>query len=84
MLVSDVLQNDSDLLCVYIWTSPHELMSKNPSVNAREIRDVASISRSGRSPGGRHSNPLQYACLDIPWTEEPGKLQSRLQRVGHD
>ena len=71
-------------VCVYIWNSPCELMSKNPPVNARDVRDVALIPRLGRSPGGGHSNPLQYSCLDIPWTEEPGKLQSRLQRVGHD
>ena len=30
-------------------------------------------------------NPLQYSCLEIPWTEEPGGLQSMgSQRVGHD
>ena len=23
-----------------------------------------------------HGNPLQYFCLEIPWTEEPGRLQS--------
>ena len=35
--------------------------------------------------GGGHGNPLQYSCLENPWTEEPGGLQSRrLQRVGHD
>ena len=29
--------------------------------------------------------PLQYSCLEIPWTEEPCGLQSMgLQRVGHD
>ena len=38
-----------------------------------------------KSPGGGHSNPFQYSCLEIPWTEEPGGLQSMgLQRVGHD
>ena len=25
--------------------------------------------------GGKY-NPFQYSCLEIPWTEEPGKLQS--------
>ena len=40
--------------------------------------------RSGRSSGGGN-NPLQYSCLEIPWTEEPGGLQSMgLQRVRHD
>ena len=30
-------------------------------------------------------NPLQYSHLRIPWTEEPGRLQSiGLQTVRHD
>ena len=38
-----------------------------------------------RSPGEGNGNPLQYYCLEIPWTEEPGRLQSMgSQRVGHD
>ena len=47
--------------------------------------DSGLIPGSGRSPGGGHGNPLQYSCLEIPLTEEPGGLQSiGLQRVGHD
>ena len=39
----------------------------------------------GISPGEGNGNPLQYSCLENPWTEEPGSLQSTgLQRVGHD
>ena len=39
----------------------------------------------GRYPGGGCGNPLQYSCLENPWTEEPGGLQLLvLQRVGHD
>ena len=39
----------------------------------------------GKIPGGRHGSPLQYSCLESPWTEEPGRLQSMgPQRVGHD
>ena len=35
--------------------------------------------------GEGNGNPLQYSCLEIPWTEEPGGLQSMgSQRVGHD
>jgi len=30
----------------------------------------------GRSPGEGHGNPLQYSCLEIPCTEEPGGLHS--------
>ena len=32
-----------------------------------------------------YGTPLQYSCLEIPWTEEPGGLQSMGSlRVGHD
>ena len=32
-----------------------------------------------------NGNPLQYSCWSVPWTEEPGGLQSLgWQRVGHD
>ena len=41
-------------------------MIKNLPANAGDIRDEASIPGSGRSPGGGHSNPLQYSCLENP------------------
>ena len=48
------------------------------------VGDLGLIPALGRSPGGGHGNPLQCSCLEIPWTEEPGRLQSmRSQRVGH-
>ena len=38
-----------------------------------------------RSPGGAHGNPLWYSCLESPWTEQPGRLQSiGSQRVRHN
>ena len=39
---------------------------KNPSASAGDIRDMGSIPGSGRSPGGRHGNPLQCSCLENP------------------
>ena len=43
------------------------------------------IPGTGRSPEVGNGNPLQYSHLEIPWTEEPGGLQSMgLQRVRHD
>ena len=59
-------------------------MVKNPPANARVIRDVGSISGSERCPGGGHGNPLQYSCLSILWTEEPGGESVGSQRVRHD
>ena len=55
-------------------------MVKNPPANAG---DVGLIPGSGGYPGGGDGDgsPLQYFCLGIPRTEEPGRLQSmRLQR----
>ena len=32
-----------------------------------------------------NGTPLQHSCLENPWTEEPGRLQSmRSLRIGHD
>ena len=58
---------------------------KNPPDNAGDLRDTGSIPGLGRSPGGGHGNPLSVLAWRLPWTEEPGGLQSiGLHRVGHD
>ena len=43
------------------------------SVNAR---DVGLFPGLGRSHGEGNGYPLQCSCLENPWTEEPGGLQS--------
>ena len=45
--------------------------------------DMGSISGSGRYPGVGNGNPLWYYCHgNLPWAEEPGRLQFMgLQRV---
>ena len=58
-------------------------VGKETACSTGDAGDTGSISGLGRSPGGGHGNPLQYSCLENPWTEEPGGLQSTgLQRVG--
>ena len=58
---------------------------KNPPANAGDGRDAGLIPGLGRSPGEGHGNPLQYLAWRIPWTEEPGSLQSiGSQGVGHN
>ena len=39
-------------------------MVKNPPAKAGDIKDAGLIPRSGRSPGGKHGNPLQCSCLE--------------------
>ena len=52
------------------------MVKKNPPANAGNIRDVGSVPDLGRSPEeclATHSSILAWR---IPWTEEPGRLQS--------
>ena len=61
------------------------IVVKSPSAKARDVRDVGVIPGSGRSPGGGHTTHSSVLAWRIPWTEEPGRLQSmESQRVGHD
>ena len=57
---------------MYEWASQVVLVLKNLPANAGHIRDMGSISGSGRSPGKGHGNPLQYSAWRIPWPEKPG------------
>ena len=41
-------------------------MVKNLPANARDLRHESAVPGSGRSPGGGHSKPLQYSCLENP------------------
>ena len=52
---------------------PGSLVSKE---SACSVGDLGSIPGLGRSLGEGNGNPLQYFCLKILWTEEPGGLQS--------
>ena len=58
------------------------MISKEPICQG--IRNAGLFPGSGRSPGEGHSNPLQYPCLENPWTDKPGGLQSiASKRDGH-
>ena len=62
-----------------------KLVVKNPSANARDIRDVGLIPLSGRSLEGRHSNTHLYSCLENPM--DRGAWQATVHGVtktGHD
>ena len=49
------------------------------------VGDAGSIPGSGRSPGVGNGNSSSILAWKIPWTEEPGGLQSMgSQTVGHD
>ena len=52
-------------ICMYVSIEVAPMV-KNLSANAGDVRYTGSIPGSGRSPGGRHGNPLQYPCLGNP------------------
>ena len=43
--------------------------------SASNAGDLGLIPGLERSPGEGNGYPLQYSCLEIPWTEEPGRLR---------
>ena len=47
---------------IFTLVNPWWLSNKESTCNAG---DMGPISGSGRSPGERNSNPLQYSCLGI-------------------
>ena len=66
----------------YQWGFPG---SSDGKVSAYNVGDLGLIPGLGRSPGEGNGNSLQYSCLEILWTKEPGGLQSMgSQRVRHN
>ena len=62
------------------------LVVKNPPADAGDTRDADLIPGSRRSPGGGHSNPLQYSRLENPmdrgaWRAIVAKSRTRLKRL---
>ena len=53
-------------VCYSRGDSQVALVVKNLPVNAGELREVALMPGSGRSPGGGNGNPLQDSCLENP------------------
>ena len=53
-----------------VKASQVELVVKNLSASARDMRDAGLIPGLGRSPGAGHGNPLQYSCLENPMNKE--------------
>ena len=55
---------------------PGGASAMNSPANARDLRHAGSIPRSGRSPEGGCGTHFNILSWRIPWTEEPGGLQS--------
>ena len=67
------------LYYLFILGFPGGLAVKNPPANATDTGDMGSIPGSGRSPGGRNGNPLQFSCLENPM--DTGTWRATVHRV---
>ena len=60
-------------------------MVKNPPANAIDSGDAGLIPGSGRSVEKEMATHSSILAWEIPWTEEPGRLQFMgSQSVGHN
>ena len=61
------------------------LVVKNPPANAADIRDLGLFLGQEDPLEKEMANHSSILVGEIPWTEEPGGLQSMgSQRIGHD
>ena len=74
------------ILGILVQASQVMQVVKNQPVNAGDTGDTGSVPGWGRSARGKEM--VTYSSIlawEIPWTEEPGKLQSMgSQRVEHN
>ena len=72
---------------------PRRIMTSQDSLGASQVApvvkntpanagDTSLIPGSGRSPGGRHGNPLQYSCLENPM--DRGDWRATARRVAKE
>ena len=78
-------------VCLYfsqhsVYGAPPVTQQQRSCLQCRRCEfDESSITGSGRSPGGGRATHSSILAWRIPWTEEPGRLQSMgSQRVRHD
>ena len=68
-----IIPPDSSFIKYHRWSWPYR------------VSRIYLLSRWLDDSGEGNGTPLQYSCLEIPWTEEPGRLQSMgSQRVRHN
>ena len=77
------------IVFVVLKSTLSEINSKSSGSDGKESAysagDLGSIPGSGRSPEKEMATYSSILAWKIPWTEEPGRLQSvGLQRVRHD
>jgi len=80
------LQAESFLTEPPVKPSQVALVVTNPPANAGDMRAAGSMPGLGKSPGGKHGNPLQDSCLENPMDRGTwwARVHRSAKRVGHD
>ena len=71
--------NDFGKEYTFVVGFPNGSEGKESTCNARDAWDLGLVPRLGRSCGGGHGNPLQYAFLENP--TDRGARQAKVHRV---
>ena len=80
--LSEINQTEKDKYMISLICGkgfPGGSVGKESACNVGDAGDAGLIPESGRSPGGGHSNPLHYVCLENP--VDRGAWQATVQRV---
>ena len=59
---------------LYVLNKIHLYLKPFPT--RKLLTPMASLVSHFKNLGEGNGTPLQYSCLENPWTEEPGRLQS--------
>ena len=79
IMLSERSQTQNIINYMVHYGLPWGLSGKELSCNADATADVGSVPGSGRSPGGRRGNPLQYPCMENAM--ERGAWQATVHRI---
>ena len=72
-------------LSVKRWNFPDRLLGKESACNAGDTGDTSSVLELGGSPEEEMATHSSILTGRIPWTEDPGGLQSKdSQRAEHE
>ena len=81
-ILSNFLLTEEDVFYILLTASrgfPGSSVVKSLPAVQEPQKDAGSIPGLGRSPGGRHGNPLQYSCLENPM--DRGAWQATVHRA---
>ena len=80
-----ITYRESKLKEINIFLHPSLLAQMVKNQPAMQETYIWSLGQKDPLEKGMAGYPLQYSAWRMPWTEDPGRLQSmRLQRAGHD